>query len=64
MTTRRERKARHGYSSLQIALHWTVVALIVLNWFLGQAMEEIFDDIRDGEGVSSPWPAYLHVMVA
>jgi hypothetical protein len=54
-SSERAARARHDYSSYQIALHWTVVALVVVNWLLGQRMEDIFEARMEGQAVPSPW---------
>ena len=55
--------ARHGYSSYQIALHWSVVVLVVVNWLLGQGMEQVFDAREEGEAVINLGPAYMHIAI-
>lgn len=59
--------ARHGYSSLQIALHWIIFALFWVNWFLGESMEHAYDALMEGEGggeaATSLGGAYSHVII-
>lgn len=59
----RAEHARHGYSSYQIAIHWSVVGLVVANWLLGQGMEQVFDARQEGEAVINLGPAYMHVAI-
>lgn len=57
---------RHGYSSLQIALHWSVAALVVANWFLGETMEEAFEATREAGEAAEPAAlggAYAHIAI-
>ena len=54
---------KHGYSSLQIALHWTVVVLIVTNYLLGGAMSQTFNALQRGAEVTSLGGAYAHVAI-
>ena len=54
-------RARRGYSSAQIALHWLVAGLVILNWRLGDAMDEVFDAREDGDAVAGWELAYLHI---
>lgn len=66
MTASPRRPLRHGYSSLQIALHWTVAVLVTANWLLGEAMEEAFADISEDGGraeAASLGGAYAHVAI-
>lgn len=53
--------ARHGYSSYQIAYHWTVVVLVVVNWLLGQGMERVYEMREAGERFSQWGPAFVHI---
>jgi len=41
--------ARHGYSSLQITYHWSIVVLVAVNWLVGQGMEEVYLKREAGE---------------
>lgn len=40
-----------GYSLLQIVLHWTIAALIAVQFLFHDAMEDAFDDLIDGDRV-------------
>jgi cytochrome b561 len=62
-TTPSERSAhaRHGYSSLQIAFHWSVVVLVVVNWLVGQGMSEVFEAREAGEPLTQWGPAFVHI---
>lgn len=48
------------YSRLQIALHWLVAGLIVLNYFVSEGMEDAFDGMMEGSPVSGLVPS-VHV---
>lgn len=54
---------KHGYSTVQIALHWTVAVLVAANLLLGGAMAEVFDAVQDGEEVDSLGAAYAHILI-
>ncbi len=51
-----------GYSRLQIALHWLIAALIVLNYFVSEGMEDAFDGMMEGTAASGLVPT-AHVWV-
>ena len=51
-----------GYSRLQIALHWLIAALIVLNYFVSEGMEDAFDGRMEGTAASGLVPG-VHVWV-
>jgi cytochrome b561 len=53
--------ARHGYSSLQIAFHWSIVVLVVVNWLIGPAMERIFEAREAGQPLTQWGPAFVHI---
>lgn len=55
--------ARHGYSNYQIALHWSVVALVVTNLLLGQAMERVFEMRQAGDTFAQWGPAFVHIAI-
>lgn len=57
----RAEQARRGYSSLQIAFHWSVVLLVIANRLLGQGMEEVHERREAGEGFARWGPAFGHV---
>jgi cytochrome b561 len=42
---------RTGYSLLQIVLHWTIAALIAVQFLFHDAVEDAFDDLVDGDRV-------------
>jgi cytochrome b561 len=52
---------KHGYSSLQIAFHWTTVGLVAFQWFLGQPMSRIYEAREAGQEVVQAGPAYVHI---
>jgi len=51
------------YSGTQIALHWTIVALIIVQWLTHDAMEDFWDRVEDGEAFGLPGDpvALLHM---
>jgi cytochrome b561 len=49
-----ERADTERYSGLQIALHWAVVALVVVQWFTHDAMEDFWDAVEHGEASGLP----------
>jgi cytochrome b561 len=53
--------ARHGYSSLQITYHWSIVVLVVTNWLVGHGMEEVYQKREAGEYFSQWGPAFVHI---
>jgi cytochrome b561 len=58
-----ERADTERYSVLQIALHWAVVALVIVQWLSHDAMEDFWDDAEDGEASGLPGDpvALLHM---
>jgi cytochrome b561 len=42
------------YAAPQIALHWAVVALVVVQWFSHDAMEDFWDRVEDGAASGLP----------
>ena len=62
-TTPSERSAhaRHGYSSLQIAFHWSIVVLVVANWFVGHGMEEVYEAREAAQPLTQWGPAFVHI---
>lgn len=54
---------KHGYSSLQIAFHWTTVGLVAFQWFLGQSMSRVYNARDAGETVVQLGPAYMHIAI-
>jgi cytochrome b561 len=61
--TERSRHARHGYSSTQIAFHWSVVLLVVANWLLGFGMEQVYERRNAGEVFAQWGPAFMHIAI-
>ncbi|TNC74668.1 cytochrome b [Rubellimicrobium roseum] len=55
--------ARHGYSSYQITLHWTIAVLVVVNWLLGQGMSETYEALEAGQFVSNYGAAFMHICI-
>ena len=43
--------APRGYSRLQIGLHWTIAALIVIQLVYNEPMQRAFDDRVEGDGI-------------
>jgi cytochrome b561 len=62
-TTPHERvvHARHGYSSLQITYHWSIVVLVAVNWLVGQGMSEVYEKREAGEAFAQWGPAFVHI---
>jgi cytochrome b561 len=54
---------RHGYSSLQIALHWSIMVLVAANILIGQGMERVFRGLLAGEDLQTYGPAYMHIAI-
>jgi len=54
----------HSYSRLQIALHWTIAALVAFQLLVNEGMSEAWDAREDGEPVGGylAW-AWLHIAV-
>ncbi|EYD77591.1 Cytochrome b562 (Cytochrome b-562) [Rubellimicrobium mesophilum DSM 19309] len=61
--TERAAHARHGYSSTQIAVHWLVAALVIVNWLLGDGMSDVFRAVEEGQAVNNIGPAYIHIAI-
>lgn len=59
--TERAREARHGYGATQIAYHWTIVVLVVVNWLLGAGMEQVYEAREEGTAIVQWGPAFAHV---
>ncbi|MCX7301806.1 MAG: cytochrome b/b6 domain-containing protein [Rhodobacterales bacterium] len=53
-------KQATGYSGLQIGLHWLILILIGVNYFVSEGMEEAFDAHTEGAAVAF-WPSSIHV---
>jgi cytochrome b561 len=47
------RTSNSGYSALQIALHWTIAALVLFQLLFGESMTTAVDAAADGQ--SLPW---------
>jgi cytochrome b561 len=52
-----------GYSGLQIALHWTIAALIIFQLIVNGGMQDAFDDRMDGDAVEDAGWALLHIAI-
>jgi cytochrome b561 len=52
-----------AYSRLQIVLHWSIAALIVVQLAYNAPMQAAFDDRVDGSGASAPAGALFHIAV-
>ena len=54
---------KHGYSSLQIAFHWTTVGLVAFQWFLGQIMSRAYWSRAEmgAAEATSLGGAYVHI---
>jgi cytochrome b561 len=37
-----------GYTRAQIALHWAIAGLILVNWFLGEGAEAAMEQVEEG----------------
>ncbi|MBF9035604.1 cytochrome b [Rhodobacterales bacterium HKCCE2091] len=49
-----------GYSTVQIALHWLVAALIAAAWFTSDGMGHVLRQVEDGADPGGP---YAHVLI-
>jgi cytochrome b561 len=58
-----DRADTERYAGKQIALHWVVVALVVVQWLTHEAMAEFWDAVEDGEASGLPGDpvALLHM---
>ena len=56
---------RNGYSLLQIVLHWTIAALVAIQFLFHDGMEKAFDDFVDGDRVRGDERAgaWLHASI-
>lgn len=52
-----------GYSSKQIALHWIIAILIVIQFVLHDGIEEVWLQVRDGGEVTRSVLAFSHVAI-
>ncbi len=57
------RTAPDGYSLLQIALHWLIAALVIVQLTMNEEVQRAFRDRLDGKSVDSEPGALLHVVV-
>jgi len=55
--------APDGYSRLQIALHWSIAALVFFQLLYNEPMQRAFDDRIDDDGSASGVGALLHIIV-
>jgi cytochrome b561 len=58
-----DRSAPRGYSLAQIALHWTIAALVIFQLIFNKPMQEAFDDRLDGEMSNEMGGAAIHIAV-
>jgi cytochrome b561 len=49
-----------GYSRLQIRLHWAVVGLIVIQFFSGEAVGDVFERVRETGTGGPTLPVVVH----
>ena len=57
---------RNGYSTLQIALHWGVAALILFNYFASDGMEDALDRMVEAGGspiANAGWHVWVGLAV-
>jgi cytochrome b561 len=52
-----------GYARVQIGLHWLVGILVVLNYFLGEGMEDQLDAKLEGLAYVTPWHVWIGLAV-
>ncbi len=52
-----------GYSLLQIVLHWTIAALVLIQLLFNEPMQEAFDDRMDRDATDAMAGAIVHVVV-
>ena len=52
-----------GYSRIQIVLHWTIAALVIVQLFVNEAMQHAFADRLDGGRIDEMGGALLHISV-
>lgn len=57
------RSAPNGYSLIQIVLHWTIAALVVLQLLVNEGIQDAFKDKADGGQVDGEIGAVLHIAV-
>ncbi len=51
-----------GYSRLQIGLHWSIAALVVVQLVYNEPMQRAFDDRVDGAGIGADGGALFHII--
>lgn len=53
------------WTRLNIYLHWLIVALIVIQYFIGESMVALFDAGIEGKAINgtTQWTGYLHLVV-
>lgn len=51
-------QTKTSYSPVQIALHWAIAVLIILNYIISDGMPEIFDGMLEGKPVTGFTPAF------
>jgi cytochrome b561 len=52
-----------GYSRAQIALHWTIAALIFIQLVFNEPIQEAFDDRLDGDATDAMGGATVHIAI-
>jgi cytochrome b561 len=57
------RQAVRGYSTLQIALHWTIALLVFIQLVFNEPIQEAFDARLDGEADGAMGGAMVHVAI-
>jgi cytochrome b561 len=57
------RVASHGYSLLQIVLHWAIAALVILQLLVNEDVQDAFKDRSDNEALDGETGALLHIVV-
>jgi cytochrome b561 len=57
------RIARRGYSLLQIVLHWTIAALVIVQLLFNEGVQDAFKDRMNGEAMDGGPGALLHIVV-
>lgn len=55
--------APRGYSKIQIALHWTIAVLVLLQLFVNEDMQRAFNDRLEGGQLGASSGALLHIVV-
>jgi cytochrome b561 len=52
-----------GYTRTQIAIHWAVGVLILINYFLGEGVGRQLDAKLDGQAYTTPWHIWIGLAV-